>query len=281
MSNKTLLTLALLSLTTLHASVPVQKPIIGFAEMQGRRKTMEDEHCALTQNVGGKDVQFYGVFDGHAGDRAAKFAKAHLHENIFASSHFAADPVAACIEGCETTDEKILTQGYQDGSCVICAMICDDKLYAINLGDSRAMVCSGGKTIALSDDQKPNRPDELARIKAAGGFVAVYGVPRVGGRLAIARALGDASLKAPALAQSWVSATPEVMTYTLTEQDEFLLLACDGVWDVMSNEQAVKIVRDALASGKSLTEAAKKLRDTTYKMGSGDNISVMIVPLNN
>ncbi len=280
MINKTLLTISLLSLTSLNAAVQVQKPTIGFAEMQGRRQTMEDEHCALTHKIAGKDVEFYGVFDGHGGDRAAKFAKKHLHENIFSSEYFASNPVAACIDGCVATDEQILTQGYQDGSCVICAMIYEDTVFAINLGDSRAMVCSAGKTITLSDDHKPNRLDELARIKAAGGFVAVYGVPRVGGRLAISRALGDASLKAPARPQSWVSATPEIMTHTLSGQDEFLLLACDGVWDVMSNEQAVKIVKDALDDGKSLNKAAKILRDAAYDKLSGDNITVMIVPLN-
>ncbi len=275
-----LLSLATLSLSSIHASVPAPEPVIGFAEMQGRRKTMEDEHCAMCKTIDGKLVEFYGVYDGHGGDRAAKFTAEHLHKNILGSRHFPGNPVQACIDGCQKTDKQILTKTYQDGTCVIAALICDGILYAANLGDSRAVVCRDGDTIALSDDHKPNRPDELSRIQAAGGFVAVYGVPRVGGRLAISRALGDAHLKAPCLPQNWVSATPEVKVHTITGMDEFLILACDGVWDVLSNAQAVKIVKTALDKDKSIDEAAQTLRDIAYNKGSGDNITVMIVPLN-
>ncbi len=273
------LSLTLLTLPTIYPSVPA--PRIGFAEMQGRRKTMEDEHCVITEIVADKKVEYYGVFDGHGGDRAAKLVAKHLHKNIFASEHFPKNIEEACIEGCHLTDEQIISTGMSDGTCVIAALIVDDTIYALNLGDSRAVVCSDGQTIALCDDHKPNRPDEYKRIIEAGGFVAVYGVPRVGGRLAISRALGDAHLKAPALPQSWVSATPEIMTHTRTTKDDFLLLACDGVWDVLSNEQAVKIVKNALDSGNSLDKAAKKLRNAAYQRGSGDNISVMVVPLKN
>ncbi len=118
-----LLAIAALSVTSIEASVPATSPKIGFAEMQGRRRTMEDEHCAMCTTIDGKSVEFYGVYDGHGGVRAAKHTAKRLHENILGSSHFPSDPVQACIDGCQVTDDQILTQSYQDGTCFIAALV--------------------------------------------------------------------------------------------------------------------------------------------------------------
>lgn len=104
-----------------------------------------------------------------------------------------------------------------------------------NVGDSRAVACIKGKEHPLSADHKPNNPSELMRIKDAGGWVEYN---RVNGNLALSRALGDFVFKrnpSKPAEEQMVIALPDVETRTITEDWEFVILACDGVWDVMTN----------------------------------------------
>mmetsp|Transcript_10803 Transcript_10803/g.17687 ORF Transcript_10803/g.17687 Transcript_10803/m.17687 type:complete len:135 (-) Transcript_10803:248-652(-) len=114
---------------------------------------------------------------------------------------------------------------------------------------------------------RPKLPEESARIRESGGFVTARG--RVNGILAVSRALGDIPL------QPFVTPEPEVTETHLTTDDEFLILACDGVWDVLSKEQACEVV----ASEPNAEKAAVLLRDKAYSSGSGDNISVVTIQL--
>merc|ERR1719182_857884 len=129
----------------------------------------------------------------------------------------------------------------------------DRRLLVANLGDSRCvMVRNDGSALALSSDHKPNRPDERARVQAAGGQVIYAGCWRVQGDLAVSRAFGDAHLKAYG-----VSATPELSAITLTPRDAFLVLASDGLWDVCDEQQcAASVLRatDALGAARALCD---------------------------
>lgn len=164
-----------------------------------------------------------------------------------------------------------------------------DALHIANCGDSRAVLCcAGGTAAALTVDHVPSLPSEAARIAAAGGFVCADG--RVGGTLALSRALGDAAYKQaahlPPERQAVVS-TPDVMSMQMHPgQHEFLLLACDGLWDVRSNQAAVDFVRPRLAEGIAPAEVAAQLcsvciaDDTQQLAGLGcDNVSVVLIVL--
>lgn len=121
-------------------------------------------------------------------------------------------------------------------------------LFKGNVGDSRAIACFGGKVEPLSFDHKPCNENESKRIVAAGGWVEFN---RVNGNLALSRALGDfvfkRNEKKPAHEQI-VTALPDVEVRDVTDDLEFIVLACDGIWDVMTNEEAVQFIRMRIAA---------------------------------
>jgi protein phosphatase 1L len=137
------------------------------------------------------------------------------------------------------------------------------------------VICRGGKAVALSTDHKPNRTDERQRIEDAGGVVMWAGTWRVGGVLAVSRAFGDRLLK------QYVVADPEIQEDTIKEGVDFLVLASDGLWDVVSNDDAVEIVAKTLnAEEADAEEAANKLTGEAFRRGSADNITCVIVRFN-
>ena len=136
-----------------------------------------------------------------------------------------------------------------------------------NCGDQRAVICRRGQAHPLTKDHKPESDSEMNRINLSGGFVAES--RRVNGLLALSRAIGDISV------QPHVTFEPDIMVVELTEHDEFVILACDGVWDVLSNEQAVFLVQ----AETSPSRAANRIREYAYSLGSTDNISVIVYQL--
>ncbi|KHN07593.1 Protein phosphatase 2C 37 [Glycine soja] len=142
------------------------------------------------------------------------------------------------------------TQGFHyfgvfDGHApAVVAVVTPDKIVVSNCGDSRAVLCRNGVAIPLSSDHKPDRPDELLRVQSKGGRVIYWDGPRVLGVLAMSRAIGDNYLK------PYVISEPEVMVTERTEEDECLILASDGLWDVVSNETACGVVRMCLKAQK-------------------------------
>lgn len=165
------------------------------------------------------------------------------------------------------------------------------RVVVANCGDSRAILCRGGEALALSEDHKPDDPIERARIEKAGGFVAAVGpCQRIDGwGLNLSRALGDFHYKArddlPPEEQK-VSVVPDIHTCEITEEDEFLLLACDGVFELHTSEEAVAHVRQKLQAEATLSEAVESLVDASCSsdlfqtQGRGsDNVSAMVILL--
>lgn len=161
------------------------------------------------------------------------------------------------------------------GTTALALVLSAGTLTVAHAGDTRAVLAVvGGGAVRLSVDHRPSRPDELARIEASGGLVLTSsGTARVNGILAVSRSLGDRDLKA------FVIADPEVATRPLTPVDEFVVVASDGVWDVLSDEAAVAAVGGALAGGCAPTAAASVLVRLAYSMGSKDDISALVVDL--
>ncbi|KNA11664.1 hypothetical protein SOVF_133230 [Spinacia oleracea] len=183
------------------------------------------------------------------------------------------------------------------GSTAVVSVVTPEKIVVSNCGDSRAVLCRKGVAIPLSSDHKPDRPDELNRIEEAGGRVIYWDGPRVLGMLAMSRAIGDNYLK------PYVIPDPEVTITDRTSEDECLILASDGLWDVVSNETAVTVARMCLLNaeksaspsrspGNEAAEAARKessdkacsdasvlLTKLALARQSADNVSVVVVDL--
>lgn len=259
------------------------KTKFGIAHMQGLRPTMEDAHSI----VSGKTYDLYGLFDGHGGDAVANHVATELHQNIVASKNFDSNYPQAILEGFDTTERSIqknsLFSAWRTGSTAIVALVTEKEINIANLGDCRAVLCQNSLAIPLSTDHKPDLPSERTRIEILGGNIIktrawrVYNASGEGG-LAISRSFGDFYLKNKALL---VSPVPEITVYTRQPGDEFLILACDGVWDVLSNSEAVTKVKTAMsAKPGDLDYAAQQLTLFALDKGSTDNVSAIIISLN-
>lgn len=165
------------------------------------------------------------------------------------------------------------------------------RLTVANCGDSRAVLCRGGKAVDLSEDHKPELPREEERIKKAGGHVALIGpCHRVDGwGLNLSRALGDFHYKANSCLppeEQKVIAVPEICTLELTEEDEFVVLACDGVFELNTSQEVIDIVRKQLQNGATSEKAVEHLLDCSCSENlmqtrgrGGDNCSAIVLKL--
>ncbi len=246
----------------------------GFSSWRGKRASMEDFYEAKISKIDDQVIGLFGVFDGHGGSRAAEYVKKYLFDNLLKHPRFVDDTKLAIVESYQQTDQDYLkteiNQNRDAGSTASTAVLVGDRLLVANVGDSRAVICRGGEAFALSSDHKPNRADERQRIEDAGGVVMWVGTWRVGGVLAVSRAFGDRLLK------QYVVAEPEIQEDTIEEGVDFLILASDGLWDVVTNQEAVSMV----LSIEDAQEAANKLTEEAYRRGSADNITCLIVRFN-
>ncbi|KAF7830365.1 putative protein phosphatase 2C 60 [Senna tora] len=131
-------------------------------------------------------------------------------------------------------------QGTGSTSCV--AVIRHNLVVVANAGDSRAVLSRGAQALDLSIDHKPTLQSEIDRIERAKGSIKDG---RVNGKIAITRAIGDMYYKEAALPREdrILTANPDVRTVHLTNEDEFLVIACDGLWDCMTSQEMVNCVR--------------------------------------
>jgi len=182
------------------------------------------------------------------------------------------------------TDEEFCATDGADyvGSTAVCTLVGSRFLCVANCGDSRAVLGrAGGQVVQLTDDHKPDREDEKSRVEAAGGQILYWNGRRVMGVLAMSRAIGDQCL------QPYVIPDPEITVVQRRDDDELVVMGSDGLWDVLSNEEAVALARKALAragqKGADARSAAKVaatvLIRAALSKGSRDNITVIVVDL--
>jgi len=239
---------------------------------------MEDRYSAVVDLQGDPKQAFFGIFDGHGGAKAAEFAAKNLDKNILAELVRRDDKeiVEAVKNGYLNTDTEFLKEDLRGGSCCVTALIRKDNLVVSNAGDCRAVMSRGGVAVALTSDHRPSREDEKNRIETSGGYVDCgHGIWRIQGSLAVSRGIGDRHLK------QWVIAEPETKILRIQPELEFLILASDGLWDKVSNQEAVDIARP-LCLGIDKPEplsACKMLADLSVSRGSLDDISVMLIQL--
>lgn len=277
-------------------------------------------HC-----LNGLTSHFFGVYDGHGGSQAANYCRERIHlalaeeigiiknnltdestkvtrqgqwEKTFTSCFLKVDDEiggkagrsvdAGDGDASEVTFEAVIPETV--GSTAVVALVCSSHIIVANCGDSRAVLCRGKEPMALSVDHKPNREDEYARIEASGGKVIQWNGHRVFGVLAMSRSIGDRYLK------PWIIPEPEIMFIPRARDDECLILASDGLWDVMTNEEACEVARKRILlwhkkhgapplveRGKGIDPAAQAAAEylsmLALQKGSKDNISVVVVDL--
>lgn len=293
-------------------------PRYGMTSVCGLRREMEDAVSIWPDflNISGEKHSFFGVFDGHGCSHVAAWCKNRMHEMV----EDEVDKLEAGLplsplewkgvmdRSFSRMDEEVVIWGgaagdrlntrcrcelqtpkcEHVGSTAVVAVLGSEHIVVANCGDSRAVLCRKGAAVPLSVDHKPDRPDEFQRIQNAGGRVIFWDGPRVQGVLAMSRAIGDSYLK------PYVTAEPEVTVTERKEEDEFLILASDGLWDVVTNETACEIVKMCLQSSgrndvkgdvsaeavdKACSNAATLLTKMALARRSADNVTVVVVDI--
>jgi protein phosphatase 2C len=267
-----------------------------------------------------EQIHFFGVFDGHGGADAAQHCQETMHERlkeaIVSSCPKAAMERAAMERGLGALDGEVVSEleasicsseafsealikafkvtdeafaklsGEEEdlalvGTTAVVALLSSQSIYVANAGDSRAVLLRNGRAMALTDDHKAAREDETARVEAAGGQILFWNGVRVMGLLAVSRAIGDHSLR------PYVIADPEVTVVNRQTGDELLVMASDGLWDVITNHEACSLARRCLlrARQKGSTRenaarvAATVLTKAAVDRGSRDNVTVLVIDL--
>uniref|UniRef100_A0A023FQF5 protein-serine/threonine phosphatase n=1 Tax=Amblyomma cajennense TaxID=34607 RepID=A0A023FQF5_AMBCJ len=253
---------------------------------------MEDAHTHLLSLSEDKDAAFFAVYDGHGGAKVAQYAGSHVHRKIVSQpSYQRGDVVDAIKKGFLEVDSDMLKDDTMKdelaGTTAVVVLLKGGRIYCGNVGDSRAIASVGGHVQQLSFDHKPSNELETRRIIAAGGWVEFN---RVNGNLALSRALGDFVFKKnekKSPEEQIVTAYPDVIVKDLTPEHEFLLLACDGIWDVLSNEEVVEFVRARIAAKMEPEQICEELMTRCLapdcQMGGlgCDNMTVVLVCLLN
>lgn len=245
---------------------------VGWAETCGNRPDMQDAICVHQVFAHAPPRCLVGVYDGHSGSATSLFVGQSI-----------AGFVAKGLAGKETP-ENALRQAYgglqnqlanelryPDGSTAVTVLVLENAYVVANSGDSRAVLCRAGTAVNLSNDDKPLNENEYTRIKRLGGFISNGG--RVNGEISVARSLGDLGC------QPFVLWEPTIERFSAMRTDEFIILGCDGLWDVFSSQEAVNFIKEAPAALADPFVAASMLRDAAYARGSADNISVVVVSL--
>ncbi|CAL0320278.1 unnamed protein product [Lupinus luteus] len=270
-------------------------------------------------------AHFFGVYDGHGGFEVANYCQEHLHsvlikeieavearlneknernnwqehwKKAFSNCfHEVDDEVVGVHEAnsgsnngneSECSIESLATETV--GSTAVVAVLTQSHIIVANCGDSRAVMCRRKEALPLSADHKPDREDEWTRIEASGGKVIQWNGYRILGVLAVSRSIGDRYLK------PWIIPEPEVVFVQREKKDECLILASDGLWDIMTNEEACDIARkriliwhkkndnnESMGQGHGVDPAsqfaAEYLSRLALQRGSKDNISVIVIDL--
>ncbi|GAA5930186.1 PP2C family serine/threonine-protein phosphatase [Sporobolomyces koalae] len=269
------------------------------SEMQGWRLTMEDAHAAVLSldKDKGDDVptrertSFFAVYDGHGGSTVAKFAGDTVHHRLAANDYFPKKQWNDALKRAFLeTDEDLRAnpdfRGDPSGCTAVGVIVTPElDLICANAGDSRSVMSVGGEAKPLSFDHKPTNAAETSRIVAGGGFVE-FG--RVNGNLALSRALGDFEFKQsqnlPA-EQQVVTADPDINRHSHTAEDEFIVVACDGIWDVLTSQQVIDFVRLSIAQGHTLEQICENMMDRCLAPDSDwggvgcDNMTMMVVAI--
>ncbi len=264
--------------------------IIQSFSLQGKRDSNEDQHVGII-NLNNDDktinqVNFIGVFDGHGGKLVSKYLKSNLPKYILKKTDINIYDQKSAITSRffsklfhklqDGLIEEHPSASKRCGSTALCGVMYKNQknvnyIWIANVGDSRAVLCNHqNKAIQLSKDHKPHHAPEKKRIESMGGRIKFDGVDWRVGDLSLSRAIGDLD-NTP-----YVTHKPELFRYRLNKKDRYIIFACDGLWDVVDNDDAINFV-NYLLDKHYIGNISKKLAEYAIQKGSFDNVTVSIL----
>jgi serine/threonine protein phosphatase PrpC len=256
--------------------------------LQGKRPANEDQHVSIL-NINGEDpslnnINFFGVFDGHGGKLVSKYLKDNLHryfvkkfnKEVYTDSRKASKYFTKVFDMVQNKMKEDHPRAIQYCGSTACIAVHykdkdnKDRLWVANVGDSRAVKCNKRNMAEqLSHDHKPNSPEEKARIEQLGGTIEFDGVDWRVKDLSLSRAFGDLECT------PYVTHLPQIYRYKISQSDRYIVFACDGLWDVLSNQDVVDYM-NSMINKKFKGNYAKELAEHAINKGSLDNVTVMI-----
>ncbi|KAK5959051.1 type 2C protein phosphatase PTC1 PWA37_003729 [Arxiozyma heterogenica] len=281
------------SYATTNNSVTTSQPEVtyrvGVAENKNSkfRRSMEDIHTYVKNFASRLDWGYFAIFDGHAGAQASKWCGSHLHTIIEQKlmENETRDVRDVLNDSFVTIDKQINSDLHGNSGCTAAVCILrwevpdnlssEDisnlqqykrRLYTANVGDSRIVLYRNDCSIRLTYDHKASDILEMQRVEHAGGLIMKS---RVNGMLAVTRSLGDKFF------DNLVIGNPFTTSVEITKDDHFLILACDGLWDIIEDQDACELIKDI----DDPNEAAKLLVKYALEHGTTDNVTVMVVRL--
>ncbi len=258
----------------------------GLAYAQGLRPTMEDAHICV-DSVKSTGVGLYAVMDGHGGIEVADFVAENLLNVLTNTESFIAEKYSeALVEAFIEVDKQLLSKHLKNkhgksfikcGCCTTAALVVGERLYIASAGDCRGILYDGTTMIPMSRDHKAGKSYEKERLAQTGGTLPPT---------CPSRAFGDFGLKPVTLplpthtkqyTADLVTCIPEVQEQTISTG--FVIIACDGVFDKLSNQEAVDVVLKCKSNGQDAKQAAETLVNTALEKKTKDNVSVCIIYL--
>eukprot|EP00442_Polarella_glacialis_P011155 CAMPEP_0115069222 /NCGR_PEP_ID=MMETSP0227-20121206/12440_1 /TAXON_ID=89957 /ORGANISM="Polarella glacialis, Strain CCMP 1383" /LENGTH=283 /DNA_ID=CAMNT_0002455605 /DNA_START=77 /DNA_END=928 /DNA_ORIENTATION=+ len=279
-----------------HVANCVSVVSAGWEEDIGRREEMEDGFIFADCFGGKKDSAYFAIYDGHGGRQCVDYITEHLHKNLLLEMQKAIGSVPdAMIRAFSDTDRNMYNSGIQTSGCTACSCVLQKEegkdrraIYTAHLGDARAVICRAGLAVRLTSmsDHKATDKEEAKKVVEAGGTIFN---DRVNGMLAISRAFGDHQLKAPALPNDVVSNVPDITSTELTDEDMFVIVACDGLWDVLDDQESVNLVLEGIREFMTAVPdqsvnrpmmgqvMARMLIEEALARGTSDNVTCLMV----
>lgn len=259
----------------------------GVARVIGSREYQEDEYTCIDNLSLNKGSAYFAIFDGHGSDSFSAHASNNTHKLIFASEAYKqGDYTAAILEGLKKEDDELFNKFHRTelgGSTATIALIVGNKLYLGNLGDSSSVLAvkEDGylRGYRLSKEHKPNDPEEKKRIESVGGQVRGDRVIGPFSAINMSRAIGDFMFKMPLNQQQgdWIASMPHLINpITITPDMQFMILASDGLWNVLENK-AVGRVYELFKQGCKPDDIARTLASDCGKVKHADNTTVIVV----
>ncbi|MFH1381516.1 MAG: PP2C family protein-serine/threonine phosphatase [Chloroflexota bacterium] len=235
---------------------------------KGLRPEMEDAHF-LDLNFAGKGWAYGGVYDGHGGKMAAEYAAGRVHESFLVKLLDGVTPQQAFVDSYEAVSGELKEQ--ESGTTAVDFLIGDGKIHTANVGDARALVVGKLGVHQFTIDHRLDNSTEKQRIVNMGGRISYPYTYKGMNGLMPTRTLGDEYFKSVG-----IIATPSVDEYRITSDDLFLIAACDGLFDFMSNEEVAGFSR-AYAEPRVLVDALS--REVLINRRGTDNLTIIAVAL--
>lgn len=241
---------------------------IGVSENCGLRRYMEDRFY-FDPDFRNQGELFVGVYDGHGGDEVVKYVVKELHLRFASVLNGGVNFLDGFASSYELISNEVNNLKLGSGSCTANFILSHSKVFFANVGDVRILVV-GQSVEQLTIDHHPNLQEEKERIGLCDGVIERNRIASVFGSLAVSRAIGDLEYQPFGLI-----AVPYVGVHLLRSSDLALVVASDGVFEKMTNEDVAEIVR----SDQDAQSTSKLLIETALKNGTRDNVTALVVKL--